>query len=501
SNVMACSSSQVYQFVEWIKQQPFYEDTTIVISGDHLTMDADYCTGIDTDYVRRTYVCVINPACEPETDDRREYTTMDMYPTTLAALGCEIEGNRLGLGTNLFSSEPTLTEQYGFDFVDTELAKKSPFYETLGQFDTLSAGIMKRLRYMDVDCVLNEDNTMDISFWGIENGTLEIASVRGEFYTASGELVSAADFSLGTDKVYSATMDLKSLPYRDVFTGLLKIYATDINGDEHLVYINDDNTSALSYDSIEEYIEKISTLEDMTIFIAVRDEASLNLTEEIRDKFALLGLECPVYDKFHNSYVGIVGDGLLIEDTSELMLNYTGTLPDGRGYEVTSAGFDSGNCCSIEIDNVNYAPDRRGFNFVIYDNLTGSVADSTYYDLYLKSVTSIMSDDTVFMDYEYDAQRQLLDVTITGDSKGILTGHNLYVYMYIWSPSNPAENTRVVFTRETDEDGTEYYVLKDLDVSGYDISQFGMMYFFKSQDTGLIDYKTKVMLDLSEFAI
>ena len=55
ANVMACSSSQVYAFVEWLKQQPFYEDTTIIISGDHLTMDSDFCKSIDTDYVRTNY--------------------------------------------------------------------------------------------------------------------------------------------------------------------------------------------------------------------------------------------------------------------------------------------------------------------------------------------------------------------------------------------------------------------------------------------------------------
>ena len=496
ANVMACSSRQVYAFVEWLKQQPFYEDTTIIISGDHLTMDSDFCKSIDTDYVRTNYFCIINPAKEPETNDRREYTTLDIYPTTLSSMGCDIQGDRLGLGTDLFSSSPTLIEQYGFDLIDTELAKKSTFYDTIGQFDPLSAGIMKRLRYMDVECSLDPDNSLNISFWGIENGNLVIDSVRGEFYSPSGELIASGDFCLSRDKVYSLSLDLGDTPARDVFTGTLKIFATDSEGTEHLVYINDDNTSALKYDSIEDYMEVLSSMEDMTVFIAVRDEASLNLTEEIRDSFGLLGLECTVFDKFHNSYVGIVGDGIHIEDTSEMMLNYQGTLPDGHEYEVTSAGFDAGNCCSIEIDDTDYALNRRGFNIVTYDNLTSRVVDTVYYDLYLKSVTSIMSDETVNIDYDYDEAQGTLDVTITGDRKAILTGKNLYVYMYVWSPEDPKENRKVVFTRETDSEGSEYYVLKDLDLNGYDPGEVGMMFFFKSQDTGLIDYKIKVMTDL-----
>ena len=47
SNVMACSSRQVGEFLKWIQQQDFYENTTIVISGDHPTMDSDYCAEID----------------------------------------------------------------------------------------------------------------------------------------------------------------------------------------------------------------------------------------------------------------------------------------------------------------------------------------------------------------------------------------------------------------------------------------------------------------------
>ena len=50
-----------------------------------------------------------------------------MYPTVLAAMGVKIEGNRLGLGTDLFSNEPTVFEAFGPDYVNKELAKKSEF--------------------------------------------------------------------------------------------------------------------------------------------------------------------------------------------------------------------------------------------------------------------------------------------------------------------------------------------------------------------------------------
>ena len=46
----------------------------------------------------------------------------------MASLGVTIEGDRLALGTNLFSGEETLSEKYGYETLFTELDKKSIFY-------------------------------------------------------------------------------------------------------------------------------------------------------------------------------------------------------------------------------------------------------------------------------------------------------------------------------------------------------------------------------------
>lgn len=54
---------------------------------------------------------------------------MDMFPTTIASLGATIEGDRLGLGTNLFSGEQTLAEKLTFDQLNDDLSQKSKFFE------------------------------------------------------------------------------------------------------------------------------------------------------------------------------------------------------------------------------------------------------------------------------------------------------------------------------------------------------------------------------------
>ena len=64
-----------------------------VISGDHLTMDSDFCENIDPDYTRTVYNVIINSPIQPQQEKNRSFTTMDMFPTTLASLGATIEGD------------------------------------------------------------------------------------------------------------------------------------------------------------------------------------------------------------------------------------------------------------------------------------------------------------------------------------------------------------------------------------------------------------------------
>ncbi len=51
-----------------------------------------------------------------------------MYPTILAAMGAKVDGDRLGLGTNLFSNKKTLMEEIGFSTLNNEVQKTSKFY-------------------------------------------------------------------------------------------------------------------------------------------------------------------------------------------------------------------------------------------------------------------------------------------------------------------------------------------------------------------------------------
>lgn len=112
---VACSSQLAAEFVDWVKAQPFYENTTIVLVGDHLGNEKTTILSIDDDYIRTTYNCFINAPKTPVNAKNRIFSSLDMFPTTLSAMGATIKGNRLGLGTDLFSSTPTLCEELGVE--------------------------------------------------------------------------------------------------------------------------------------------------------------------------------------------------------------------------------------------------------------------------------------------------------------------------------------------------------------------------------------------------
>lgn len=128
SSVIYCTDKMLNDFISWIKKQDFYEDTTIVISGDHLSMDVNFFLDLNPNYERTVYNLYLNSSVKTINNLYRNFATFDLFPTTLASLGVIIEGDRLGLGTNLFSDSETLIEKYGYDYVNNELSKTSKFY-------------------------------------------------------------------------------------------------------------------------------------------------------------------------------------------------------------------------------------------------------------------------------------------------------------------------------------------------------------------------------------
>lgn len=127
-DVLACQSKQISEFVSWIQEQSFYDNTTIIINGDHNNMSSEYFKDISKDYVRTPYNVIINAVNSTENTNNRLFSSIDWFPTILSSIGVMIEGDQLGLGVNLFSDKKTLIEEYGFNYVNKLIQKNSSFY-------------------------------------------------------------------------------------------------------------------------------------------------------------------------------------------------------------------------------------------------------------------------------------------------------------------------------------------------------------------------------------
>ena len=130
-NVISCSSTKINTFIEWIKSQPFYENTVVVIVGDHPVMGDAVSFNSDAD--RKVYNVYINPSIKGAINkNNRKFSALDTMPTILDGMGYTIEGGMLGLGVSLFSNNPTLLEQgISVEELNEELDKQSEIYNNI----------------------------------------------------------------------------------------------------------------------------------------------------------------------------------------------------------------------------------------------------------------------------------------------------------------------------------------------------------------------------------
>lgn len=134
---LRCASREVNEFVEWCQKQDFAENTLIVIVGDHLFPNKFPGKFLARPNInnRKWVTILINPTKNPETR-RRQFTSIDIAPTLLEAMGFDIAEHRFGLGVSLFSDEKTLLEIFGADSLEAELKALSRSPEFFKKFIT-----------------------------------------------------------------------------------------------------------------------------------------------------------------------------------------------------------------------------------------------------------------------------------------------------------------------------------------------------------------------------
>ena len=140
-------------------------------------------------------------------------------------------------------------------------------------------------------------------------------------------------------------------------------------------------TGGNAADILPAYLSQIKD-DNHIIIISAKDEASTAFTENMAAAFRALGLTESLVDKYRHSYAAIVdGDEVLFEDVSQEQISHGETIGNTQ-IDVKSAGFDAGDTSAILIDAVEYSPNMRGINIVVYDKVAGAVVDAVNFDTY-----------------------------------------------------------------------------------------------------------------------
>ena len=126
-DAIKCSDKIIYDFVRWVEAQDFYDNTMVVIAGDHLMMTAaDIADKTETYPKREIYYVILEKDISPKII-QKPYAMMD-FGATIADKAGVIKEGRLGLGVSLLTNKETLTEKLGAQKFEEEVLKNSVMY-------------------------------------------------------------------------------------------------------------------------------------------------------------------------------------------------------------------------------------------------------------------------------------------------------------------------------------------------------------------------------------
>lgn len=136
---------------------------------------------------------------------------------------------------------------------------------------------------------------------------------------------------------------------------------------------------------IDEYLDAIND-DNYTVFISTNDDASRGLAKNVESRLKALGLQQDLKDKYRWSYAAVISpeNGVSEALSAKEPAILSGSIRNKNTfYTVTSCGYSSGSSASIIIDGIEYSPNVRGLNFVIYDNSLMKVIDKITFDTLL----------------------------------------------------------------------------------------------------------------------
>lgn len=127
-NALRCSSRIISDFLEWCSNQSWFENTVVLVAGDHVLQSLSVKAGLPLNEKMQTIAFMLNVPFK-EKRINRFFSNLDYSATILESMGWNLPNHAFGLGRSLFASESTMLEKYGRDSLDALLRQRSTQYD------------------------------------------------------------------------------------------------------------------------------------------------------------------------------------------------------------------------------------------------------------------------------------------------------------------------------------------------------------------------------------
>lgn len=216
-----------------------------------------------------------------------------------------------------------------------------------------------------------------------ENSRITVDNTSLDTCYENGVLKTELPYSLWCSK---ERLSLKVVQYYDG-------YPTSVKSSQYYLFpensfsfdFSEENTAETLAYNRQIFLNYLSALHksDFLIIMAVKDESSRAVTDDIISSMKKLGLKSDLHKAgTHRSYIAIIDEHTVLhEEISQDSLYYDGTI-DGTTLQVISQNFNADNFSSIRLNDAEYSLNQCGLNIVVYDKANQQLVDSVTFDTY-----------------------------------------------------------------------------------------------------------------------
>lgn len=128
-DLVECTADQVADFISYIRQKGYLENTNVVILGDHLAMSNPVIDRLKDVPERHIFNLFVSKNL-PKTF-RNDIVHFDLFPTILDFIGIHVQKGQLALGHSVFSMSDPLPYDDRLADMRRNLMHPSPLYYAL----------------------------------------------------------------------------------------------------------------------------------------------------------------------------------------------------------------------------------------------------------------------------------------------------------------------------------------------------------------------------------